>query len=253
MHDTVGTGAPVLISQAMARQFWPGEQAVGKRFRISFTPEIVRQVVGVVGDVKERGLDVLEPLAVLYVPLRQDEQGGVSLVVRGGGQMSGLVPAITRVLNGINPELPVKDVLPMDEIVATSLSQHRFSMYLFVALAALAFLLAAVGIYSVISYSVRGRAQEIGVRIALGAGPRDVLRMVVGEAMRPALLGLGAGAMSAYALGGILSQLIFGVSPADPITFSAAAVLLAAVALAACALPAYRATRTDPLEAIRGE
>jgi putative ABC transport system permease protein len=144
-------------------------------------------------------------------------------------------------------------VRTMDEVVAATLSQHRFTMWLFAALAGLAFLLAAVGIYSVLAYSVRNRVQEIGVRIALGAAPADVLRLVVSEGMRPALAGIGLGACGALALGGVLSKLVFGVSPADPVTFLAVALALATVAVLACVIPAYRATRIHPVIALRNE
>ncbi len=251
--DTSGQKPVVLISQSMARQFFQSENPVGKRLRISFTPEILREIVGVVGDVKERGLDVLEPVSMLYEPLRQDEKGNVSLAVRSNRDGSGVVPAVTAVLQQINPELPVRDVLSMDELVATSLSQHRFSMFLFVALAGLAFALSAVGIYSVLAYSVRRRVQEIAIRLALGAQVRDVLRLIVVEGMQPALIGIAFGTFGAWMLSSILSRLIFGVSPTDPYTFAAVALLLATVAFMACLIPAYRATRVEPVHALRNE
>jgi predicted permease len=241
-----------IISQSMANLFWPGENPIGKRFRISFTPETVRQVVGVVGDIKERGLDVLEPVAMLYLPVRP-KQDRLSLVVRGSGDLSRLTPAVTRVLNQIDPELSVQKVRPMDEVVATSLSQYRFSMWLFTALAALAFLLASVGIYSVLAYSVRSRVREIGVRMALGAGPKDVLRLVISEGMKPTLLGVAAGTCGAWALSGVLSKLIYGVKATDPWTFIAVGTLLATVALAACTVPGYRATRIQPRDALHND
>jgi putative ABC transport system permease protein len=245
----------VVISQAMARLFWPGEDAVGKRFRISFTPDILRTVVGVVGNTKERGLAVLEPVTMLYVPYRQQDTGSVALVVQGGGSapVTHLTSAITRVLAGIDATMPIRDVKTMDELIATTLSQQRFSMWLFAALAGLAFLLATVGIYSVLAYSVRSRIHEIGVRIALGAGPGDVIRLVLAEGMRPTLTGIAVGAAGAFALGGVLSKLIYGVSAADPLTFVAVALLLSIVAAIACAIPGYRATRVHPLVALRDE
>lgn len=253
LADTSRPEAVAIISQAMANLFWPGENAIGKRFRISFTPETVRTVVGVVGDIKERGLNALEPVTMLYLPIRQDDINGVSLVVRGDGAVSRLAPAIAGVLAKLDPTLPTRNITTMDELVATTLSQQRFSMWLFAALAGLAFLLAIVGIYSVLTYSVRNRTHEIGVRIALGASAGDVLRLVIVEGMRPALAGVLIGACGAFALGGVLSKLIYGVSPADPATFLAVAVLLAGVAAVACAIPAYRATRVQPVTALRNE
>ena len=141
----------------------------------------------------------------------------------------------------------------MDELVAATLSQQRFSMWLFAALSGLAFLLATVGIYSVLAYSVRSRVREIGVRIALGATSGDVLGLVVAEGMRPTVAGVLIGACGAFALGGVLSKLIYGVSPADPLTFLAVALLLMLVAAAACAIPGYRATRIQPVTALRNE
>jgi ABC-type antimicrobial peptide transport system permease subunit len=147
----------------------------------------------------------------------------------------------------------MRNVTPMEQIVATSLSQRRFSMALFAALAGLAVLLAAVGIYSVLSYGVRLRGREIGIRMALGARGADVVRLVVVEGMKPALVGVAAGIFGALALSGILAQLIYGVSATDPWTFAAVALLLAVIAVLACAIPAYRATRVQPITALRAD
>jgi predicted permease len=243
----------VVISRSMARQFWPDENPIGKHLRLSFSPQMRREVVGVVADVKERGLDVLDPVAMLYAPLPANEFGNMTLVARASGDPAALVSPITRVLEGINPELTVRKPTSMDELVATSLSQHRFSMLLFVALALLAFILAAVGIYSVLAYSVRSRTPEISVRMALGARIGDVLRLVVADGMKPALAGIALGALGASFLARLLSRLIYGVSPTDPMTFGAVALLVAAVAMAACMIPAWQATRVEPVEALRSE
>ena len=251
--DTSNEKSVAVISQSMAELFWPGEDPLGKRFRISFTPETVREVVGVVGDIKERGLKVLAPVAMLYIPIRQDEENLIAVVVRGDQGVTSLGPAITNVLARMDPELAIRRIRTMDEVIATSLSQHRFSMWLFATLAALAFVLASVGIYSILSYTVRSRVREIGVRIALGASTRDVLRLVVVEGMRPTVLGLALGTFGAYVLGDVLTTLIYGVSPADPLTFIAVALLLAVVALIACSIPGYRASRVQPVEALRTE
>ena len=189
----------------------------------------------------------------LKLPVRQDYSFSLALVVRGDAGVNRLAPAIAHVLAQIDPQLPVRDIRTMEEIVATTLSQHRFSMWLFTALAGLAFILAAVGIYSVLAYSVRSRVREIGVRIALGASPGDVLRLVVVEGMKPTLLGMVLGALGAYALGGVLSKLVYDVKASDPLTFGAVALLLGVVALLACSVPAFRATHVQPLEALRME
>jgi len=251
--DTLGTKPVILISQSMAKQFFPGENPLGKRLRISFSPEKVREVVGVVGDVKERGLDVLESLSTLYEPLRVDQNGNFTLVIHSTGDSSSLVSAVTQILHRIAPDLPVRDVSSMDEIVAISLSQHRFSMYLFAALAGLAFLLAAVGIYSVVAYSVRRRVQEIEIRMALGASIVDVLRMVLLEGMKPVLIGIIIGAWGAWTVSGILAKLLYGVSATDPLTYLAVAALLGTVAVMSCLIPGYRATRVEPVQALRNE
>jgi predicted permease len=253
LADTSGQQPVAIISQAMANLFWPGENVIGKRFRISFTPETVRTVVGVVGDIKERGLTALEPVTMLYLPILQDNTNAVSVVIRGTGLVTRLAPAVAGVLAKLDPALPIRDIKTMDEIVAATLSQQRFSMWLFAALAGLAFLLATVGIYSVLAYSVRTRVREIGIRIALGASSGDVLGLVMAEGMRPTVAGVLIGGCGAFALGGLLSKLIYGISPADPLTFLTVALLLTLVAAAACAIPGYRATRVQPVTALRNE
>jgi putative ABC transport system permease protein len=243
----------VLISQSMARQFWPGESPIGKRLRLSFSPEKLREVVGVVGDVKEFRLDALDPVTMLYQPLPVNEFGYETLVVRVSGDTGALVPAITRVLAGIDPQLSVRKPQSMDQLVAAALSQNRFSMLLFVALASLALVLAAIGIYSVLAFNVRSRVGEISIRMALGARVSDVLRLVVNDGMKPALAGIILGVVGAWFLAGLLSRLIYGVSPTDPLTFGAVALLLAVVALLACLIPAWQAARVEPLESLRSE
>jgi putative ABC transport system permease protein len=160
---------------------------------------------------------------------------------------------VARVLQGIDPELPLRDVVSMDELLATSLAQHRFSMFLFVALAGLAWVLGAVGIYSVLAYSVRRRVQEIGIRMALGARTQDVIRLVLVEGMKPALIGMALGAFGAWMLSGVLARLLYGIRTTDPFTFAAAAALIGAVAIGASLLPAWRAARVEPVDALRGE
>jgi putative ABC transport system permease protein len=259
--DVAGRPAAVLISESMARQFWPGEDPLGKRLTLNFLPDTVREVVGVVGDVKLDGLDQTRPGPTLYFPLDQLSVPGLggwnsfplSFVVRSAGDATGIVSAVSNAVHEVDPEMPVRDILSMDELVANSVSSERFNMLLLGSFAALALLLAAVGIYSVLSYSVKRSMREIGIRLALGARLGDVLRMVVVEGMKPTLLGVAIGTAGALLLGRVLSRLIFEVRPTDPVTFLAVAALVAAVALLASIVPAYRATKVDPMVALRYE
>ncbi|MGA2346836.1 MAG: ABC transporter permease, partial [Candidatus Sulfotelmatobacter sp.] len=258
--DIAGRQAVVLISESMARQFWPGEDALGKHLTLTFFPDAVREVAGIVGDVKLDGLDQTRPSAALYFPLDQvsaPANGGwtsipMTLVVRSASA-AGMVSAVSNAVHEVDREVPLRDILTMDDLVANSLSQQRFNMLLLGAFAGLALLLAAVGIYSVLSYSVKRSVREIGIRLALGARPGDVLRKVIFEGMKPTLLGVAVGSAGALALGRVLSSLIYDVKPTDPITFLAVTVLLAVIALLACIIPAYRATKVDPMVALRYE
>jgi putative ABC transport system permease protein len=251
--DVVGRPAIVVISESMAEQFWPGEDPLGKRLTLTFFPDPVREVVGVVGDVKIDSLDQSRPGAMLYFPLDQmsvPANGGwgsfpMSLVVRSS--------SVSSAVHDVDHDIPVRDVLSMDELVSNSVSQQRFSMLLLGAFAGLALLLAAVGIYSVLSYSVKRSVREIGIRVALGARLGDVLRTVVYEGMKPTLIGVALGTVGALALGRVLSGMIYGVKPTDPVTFVAVALLLATVAFMASVVPAYRATKVDPTVALRYE
>jgi putative ABC transport system permease protein len=259
--DIAGRPAVILISESMARQFWPGEDPLGKRLTLTFFPGTVREVVGMVGDVKIDSLDQARPSATLYFPLDQvsvPANGGwnsfpMTLVVRSAGDSTALVSAVSNAVHLVDREIPLRDILPMDDLVTNSVSQQRFNMLLLGAFAGLALLLAAVGIYSVLSYSVKRRVREIGIRLALGARLSDVLRMVVFEGMKPTLLGVAIGTAGALALGRALSSLIYGIKPTDPVTFLAVALLLAAIALCASIIPAYRATKVDPIVALRYE
>jgi putative ABC transport system permease protein len=259
--DLAGRQEVVLISESMARQFWPGEDPLGKRLTLPFFPDAVREVVGVVGDVKIDGLDQTRPSATLYFPMSQmstPSNGGwssfpMTLVVRSASGSSRMVSLVSNAVHEVDPEIPVRDILTMDDLVTNSLSQQRFNMLLLGAFAGLALLLAAVGIYSVLSYSVRRSVREIGIRLALGARLGDVLRTVVIEGMKPTLLGVAIGAIGALALGRVLASLVFEVRPTDPLTFLAVTMLLVTVALLASVIPAYRATKVDPMVALRYE
>jgi len=242
-----------VISASMVRHFWPNEDPLGKRITLLFEPDIKRTIVGVVGDVKLRGVDVATPMDTVYTPFAQSPSPGMALVVRTIAPPENLVSAITGAVHEIDREQSVRFVNTMEDIVANSLSGRRFSMFLLSAFAVLAVLLAAVGIYSVLSYSVKRRMREVGIRMALGAKPGDVIRLVVIEGMKPTLLGVAVGLAGALVLGRVVQSLIFGVSSYDPLTLTAVAALLIGAALLACLVPAYRATRVDAIQTLREE
>jgi predicted permease len=260
-QDVNGRPESILISESMAKRFWPDQDPIGKRVKLTFSPDQFREVVGVVGDVKLDGLDQSRPSPTLYVPLDQVSASGpngwnsfpLTLVVRSSTAPGSMVSTVTNAIHEIDGTVPVRDVFTMDDVVEKSLSQPRFNMLLLGVFAGLALALAAIGIYSVLSYSVRQRVPEIGIRLALGARMTDVLRMVVMEGMKPTLLGAAIGVVAALALGRLVSSLIFQVKPTDPLTFIAVAAVLALIALLACIVPAYRASRVDPVIALRNE
>jgi predicted permease len=260
-QDVNGRPASVLISESMARRFWPDENAIGKRVKLTFSPDQSREVAGVVGDVKLDGLDQSRPSPTLYVPLDQISASGpngwnsfpLTLVVRSSTAPGSMVSAVTNAIHQVDGAVPVRDIFTMDDVVEKSLSQPRFNMLLLGVFAGLALLLAAIGIYSVLSYSVRQRIPEIGIRLALGARVSDVLRMVVMEGMKPTLLGAGIGIVASLGLGRLVASLMFHVKPTDPLTFIVVAAVLALIALLACIVPAYRASRVDPVIALRNE
>ena len=246
-------GTPVvLVDENLARRFWPGEEAVGKR--IKYDSPTPHEVIGVVGNVKNFGSEA-EGRIRIYTPLGRFDLGrglSISLRSRPGGAEA-LAPAVAREIHAIDKDLPVAAVASMSQIFRREAGPRRFNAALLGALAALALLLAGIGIYGVMAYAVAQRTHEIGVRVALGAQGRDVLRLVVGQGMRLALLGVGVGLVAALALTRLMSSLLYGVAPTDPLTFSAIALLLAAVALLACLVPARRATKVDPMVALRYE
>ncbi|HZP62437.1 MAG TPA: ABC transporter permease [Terriglobales bacterium] len=259
--DVAARPGVVLISESMAKRFWPNEDAIGKHLTLSFFPDKPREIVGIVGNTKLEALNETRDTATLYVPLDQVSAPstggwnsfGLSLAVRSTGNPTGVVSAVTNAVHQVDRDTPVLSVRSMEDIIAESLSSQKVNMLLLAAFAGLALLLAAVGIYSVLSYSVRRRVREIGIRMALGAQIGDVLRLIVVDGMKPALIGMGIGLAAALALGRLLSSLIYGITATDPFTFGAVALLLGMVALCASAIPAYRASRFEPTKALRDE
>ena len=249
--DTDKAPPVVLVTESMAKKFWPGEDAVGKRLTLTFYPGVVREIVGVVADVKLLGLARVEPVAALFLPHGQTPLSYMSLVARTAQDPRLLGPSVDAAVHALDPDLAVVDVGTMEEYLGVSLSEARFNMRMLAVFALLALVLSAVGIYSVLAYSVRSRTREIGIRIALGARGGRVVRMVILQGMRPALIGLAIGITGSLALGRLLGTLLFGVGSTDLVTFALVSTLLAAVALAACALPAWRATRVAPTTALQ--
>ncbi len=259
--DVAGRSAVVLISASMVNRFWPNEDPLGKHLTLTFFPDAAREVVGIVGDVKLDSLDETRPVTTVYLPLDQISAPpseawrsfGMSLAVRTNADPLSLVSAVTSAVHQVDPEAAVVDVNTMEGLISASLSPQRFNMLLLGAFAGLALVLAAVGIYSVLSYTVRRRVREIGIRMALGATHGDVLSMVVADGMKPILVGVGIGLTAALALGRVVSSLIFGVRATDPLTFALVGALLVAVGLLATVIPAYRATRVEPVRTLREE
>jgi predicted permease len=252
-------GAPVaVVNETLARAEWPGESAVGKRFKIGGAASTLPwlTVVGVVADVRQMSADA-PARAEMYLPYRQAEAFAIfaprDLVVRTAAAPSSLVPDVRRAIHEVDPHQPLAAVRTMEEVLGSVTAQRRTEMILLTSFAALALLLAALGIYGVLSYFVVQHTPEIGVRMALGAQRRDVLRLVVGKGMALALAGVGLGLAGAFALTRLMQSWLFGVDASDPLTFASIALLLTLVAFVACLVPARRATRVDPMVALRYE
>ncbi|MET0556929.1 MAG: ABC transporter permease [Vicinamibacteria bacterium] len=251
-RDAEAAGRVVLVNDALARRFWPGEDAVGRRLRMGSGEPL--SVVGVVGDVRNVAL-AQDTRPELYLPAQEDYVGMLrtaSLVVHGraGASVAG---ALRAAVAAVDPEQPLYDVLPMSDVITASIADRRLNLALVGGFAAVALLLAALGVYGVISYTVAQSTREIGIRMSLGAQRRDVFRLVVGQGALLAGVGMAAGLAGALALTRLMASLLFTVGARDPLTFVAAPLLLLLVALVACAVPALRATRVQPVMALRAD
>jgi len=243
----------IIINESFARRFWPDSDPLGKRIGIG--PQGDKDwhtIVGVVKDVQEVGLDSKVGF-VTYEPLAQHPRTTMELAIRVAGDPSAVIAGMRNELRRMEPALLIDQVQTMSERINDSVAPRRLNLVLFGLFAGLALLLALVGLYGVVSYSASQRTQEFGIRMALGALPRDVLNLVLRQGLKLAFTGVAIGIGAALAVTRLMSKLLFGVDPTDPFTLAGVALLLTAVALAACWLPAYRATRIAPTVALRWE
>jgi len=258
--DVAASAGVVVIDETMARQNFPAGDAVGKRLRIGNETNPWLEIVGVVADSKSSGLEGISYPGI-YIPNQQRQATLVEslvgrrmmLLIRASSDPSQYISALRQAMREVEPNQAVAEIQPLEQVLADSIAPQRFRAILLSLFALVAVLMAGLGIYGVMNYAVAQRIREIGIRLALGAGARDVLRLIVREGMTLVLLGLAIGLAAALALTRLLKSLLFGVSATDPLTFVAIALLLLLVALLACWIPARRATKVDPMVVLRTE
>jgi len=250
--DAKGTLPVVIINQSLAKQIWPDEEPLGKRIKIGWLNEDWQEVVGIVNDTKHESLEAKNTMET-YTPYRQASVSGLTLVVRTASVPISMVGAVKSQILAVDKDQPVYNIQTLEQVMSESLAPRRFNMFLLAIFAAIALILAAVGIYGVMAYSVNQRTQEIGIRMALGAQSADVLRLIVGQGMVLAAIGVGVGLIAALLLTRVIASLLFGVTATDLSTFSIISVILVFVAFVACYLPGRRATKVDPMVALRYE
>jgi putative ABC transport system permease protein len=253
-HDNADAPLVAVVSEGLVRRYLPGEDPLGKRLLVSVgrAEGMAVEIVGVAGDIKLASLDA-ETRPVVYIPLPQLSIGLMTFVVRAGVDPASLAPSVNAAVHAIDPELPVADVRTMEDVVDATLARPRTVSVLLSAFALMALVLAGVGVYGVMAYSVSQRTQEFGVRMALGATAQSVFRMVIGQAMRLVVVGVVAGLIAAGALTRMLDTLLFQTTALDPLTYAATAVMLMLVAVFAAYVPARRGTRIAPTDALRAE
>jgi putative ABC transport system permease protein len=250
-RDNANAPMVAIVNQTIADRYWPGQNPIGKHLANS-RDMIQREVVGVVADVKFSALSAAN-VEEVYLPLEQNPWPATTLIVSSPVNSQALVAAVRSKIAEVDPNLPITGIATMEQIVSTSVAQPRLIAQFVGLFAGSALLLAAIGIYGVMAYSVAARTQEMGIRMSLGAESGDILRLVIGQGMRLALLGVGIGVVGSLALTRLLASLLFGVRAADPFVFGAATLVLVICAFVACYLPARRATRVDPMIVLRYE
>jgi putative ABC transport system permease protein len=251
--DHLAAPKVMLVNETFARRYLPHDDPLGKRVSIGIGDNFTCQIVGVVGDVRTRSLDV-EAEPECYFSYQQNPFSELTLIVRTAAiDATDIVPAVRSEVAQIDAELAISDIRTMSQLVAATVAPQRFNLLMLVLFAGVSILLAVIGIYSVMAYAVSQRRHEIGLRFALGAQPSDVMKLVVGQGMRLTLIGVAVGLAGAYALTRLMSSLLYGVSATDPMTFIVVSSVLCAAALAACYVPAQRAAKIDPMVALRSE
>jgi putative ABC transport system permease protein len=251
-RDQEGTPQVTIVSQSLARQEFPNMNPIGQRLFVEWGRETPYQIVGVVGDVKHDGLEK-EVRPTVYFPNAQETQTIATLMIRSGGDPIQLAPVAEQIIHAYDKDQAIAKIQPLDMFLSKAVARPRFQSVLLASFAGLALLLAAIGTFGVMSYSVAQRTHEIGIRVALGAQRDQVLRLIVGQGLLLALIGTAAGLAGAFALTRYLRTLLFNVSPTDWLTFTTVPIVLCAVALAASYLPARRAMQVDPMQALRYE
>jgi len=241
-----------IISESLAHRFFPGEDPIGKRIKLDDPNNPWFSIVGIVGDVKHWGLET-QPEPTMYFPYHQQPYDSMVLLVRAKADPTSLIAAVRNEVLAVDKDQPVYEIKTVEDAIAERIVLPRYTAALLSVFATIALLLAAVGLYGVMSYAVTQRTHEIGIRMALGAGPRDVLRLIIGQGLSLALIGLAIGVAAAFGLTRLMSSMLYGVSATDTATFLLISGLLTAVALLACAVPARRATKVDPMIALRYE
>ena len=250
--DAASATPVAVVNEELVRRFLSGQDPIGRRIQVADGSDSASLIVGVVGDVAQEEVSAA-PYAQVYQPMAQGPLRSVRVALRAAGDPMALANQARAALASVDPQLPLTKLRTMEDRLSGSLTQPRVSMAVLALFALLALVLAAIGIYGVLSYAIARRTREIGIRIALGAQPGDVRRLVIGEGMRPVVAGVALGVAGALALTRLMRSLLYGVSPADPVTLGVVAILLTTVALMAAWLPARRATRVDALEALRSE
>jgi len=254
-EDRAGAPRVTIVDDEMVRRYWPNTDPIGKRItfnNLTDTNIAWITVVGVVGHMKHEGLDA-QARVQYYFPLAQGDLPFLGFAVRTTNEPTAALADVRAAVRSVDPDLPLANVNTMESLIDQTTGPRRFSMLLLGSFAGLALVLASIGLYGVMSYTVTQRARELGVRVALGAASRDVLTMVLGQGARLAVIGVAIGLVTSLAVTRVMKDMLFGVSVTDPLTFVAISTVLLGVALLASYLPARRATRVDPIEALRSE